>query len=41
MWWTDSAPGIAVCQTVVVESHMRESRTRPRRAALRANGGCS
>ena len=26
MWWTASAPGIAMCQSVAVESHMRESR---------------
>jgi hypothetical protein len=26
MWWTASAPGIAMCQSVAVDSHMRESR---------------
>ncbi len=26
MWWTASAPGIAMCQSVAVESHIRESR---------------
>lgn len=26
MWCTASAPGIAMCQSVAVESHMRESR---------------
>ncbi|PAP97982.1 hypothetical protein CIT25_33210 [Mesorhizobium mediterraneum] len=25
MWWTASALGIAMCQSVAVESHMRES----------------
>lgn len=26
MRWTASAPGIAMCQSVAVESHIRESR---------------
>ncbi|TCA85351.1 hypothetical protein E0H76_37545 [Rhizobium leguminosarum bv. viciae] len=26
MWWTASAPGIAMCQSVAVESHIRENR---------------
>lgn len=33
MWWTASSPGITVCQSVAVESHMRESR-HPHRAQL-------